>query len=210
MSLTIDTPLYNHIYDFPTVYEPSEDTFLLIDTLEQELTFIQSLNPRFVAEIGSGSGVNITALASVLKSSCFCVASDINNDACIATQKTSFMNGVQIECVNTDFLSCFRNQFDLILFNPPYVVTESNEIMGAGIERSWAGGFNGREVMDKLFPVIPQLLTTNGVFYLVVIKENGPANICRMFRGQNFSATIINEKKIRAEHLFVLKIQKLF
>lgn len=42
------------------------------------------------------------------------------------------------------------------------------------IARSWAGGEKGREVMDRVFPLIPQLLSAEGVFYLVVIQENKP------------------------------------
>ena len=41
-----------------------------------------------------------------------------------------------------------------------------------GIEASWAGGERGREVMDRIFPVVPTLLSDRGVFYLVIIKEN--------------------------------------
>lgn len=43
-----------------------------------------------------------------------------------------------------------------------------------GIEAAWAGGKNGREVMDRLFPIVSDLLSTRGLFYLVTIKENNP------------------------------------
>lgn len=207
--MEIQTPKYDHIYDYPTVYEPSEDTFLFIDALEKELSFIRNLNPLIIAEIGSGSGLNLTALSTVLGNNHLYVATDINIQACLATKITSKVNNVIIECFNMEFLNCFKNKFDIILFNPPYVVTETDEIKGVGIERSWAGGVNGREIMDKLFPKIPDLLTENGVFYLVVIKENNPNEICDYFKKLNFKTEFINDRKVRGEHLYVLKFQKL-
>lgn len=45
-----------------------------------------------------------------------------------------------------------------------------------GVEAAWAGGRNGREVMNRLFPLAPDLLSPGGLFYLVTIKENNPGN----------------------------------
>lgn len=45
-----------------------------------------------------------------------------------------------------------------------------------GIEASWAGGKRGREVMDRVFPLVADLLSPGGLFYLVTIKENNPGN----------------------------------
>lgn len=43
-----------------------------------------------------------------------------------------------------------QNAVDLILFNPPYVPTSSEEVVEAqatyDIQGSWAGGFNGMQV----------------------------------------------------------------
>ena len=43
---------------------------------------------------------------------------------------------------------------DILLFNPPYVPTESDEVCGTGIEASWAGGVDGREVIDRFIPLL--------------------------------------------------------
>ena len=37
--------------------------------------------------------------------------------------------------------------------------------------------------MDKLFPVVPDILSGNGVFYLLVLEENKPGKVINI--GQN-------------------------
>lgn len=43
-----------------------------------------------------------------------------------------------------------------------------------GIEAAWAGGIRGREVTDRFLPAVAQLLSSNGLFYLITIAENDP------------------------------------
>lgn len=63
-----------------------------------------------------------------------------------------------MDAVLTDLVTAIQpamnNKIDLLLFNPPYVPTPSEEIAGNGIEVSWAGGDRGREVIDRFLPRI--------------------------------------------------------
>ncbi|KAK6872136.1 eRF1 methyltransferase catalytic subunit MTQ2 [Candida tropicalis] len=55
----LPTPIIGKI-DYEKVYEPSEDSFLLLDCFEQEKDFIQAAFKEsipFVTEIGTGSGI---------------------------------------------------------------------------------------------------------------------------------------------------------
>ena len=52
--------------DWDRVYEPSEDTFLLLDALFAERASLRALAPRSVVEIGPGSGAVSAYVARLL------------------------------------------------------------------------------------------------------------------------------------------------
>ncbi|XP_011299542.1 hemK methyltransferase family member 2 [Fopius arisanus] len=200
--------------DAETVYEPSEDSFLLIDSLETDLKKFEKVKPNICMEIGSGSGVVITALAMAFKRNNWpghFIAIDINPDACRVTKNTSIINSTNVDIIRMDLVSSLKanHLIDILIFNPPYVVTESSEIFDDRlISKTWAGGRDGREVMDRLFSVVPNLLSSRGIFYLVVIRENKPSDIIDIFEGLGMSGVIAMERRVRGEHLYILRFVK--
>lgn len=211
----MDTPLIKLTdKDLESVYEPSEDSYLLIDALEADLEILKSLKPLICLEIGSGSGIVITALGKALiKHFKTCLmAVDINPEACKVTKRISRDNSIDIDVMRMNLVDCFKKNltyFDVIVFNPPYVVTESLEINDERlIFKTWAGGIDGREVMDKLFSHIPNILSDKGFFYLVTIKENDPNSIIDLFDGFNMNGKIVLDRKVRGEHLHILRFTK--
>ncbi|KAJ3222010.1 HemK methyltransferase member 2 [Clydaea vesicula] len=171
------------------VYDPAEDTFLLLDTLESDLEYLNSIYPTICLEIGSGSGCVSSFLGSLLGgSTCLYLCTDINAKAAMATLETGNRNMIPLNPIMCDFSSALRlkNKIDVLIFNPPYVVTPSEEIGSYLIEAAWAGGVHGREVIDRFLPLVEDLLSKHGVFYLVVIEENRPDEIIKFFEKINF------------------------
>jgi release factor glutamine methyltransferase len=82
------------------------------------------------------------------------------------------------------------------VFNPPYVETISEEVGEAQgnterlIEKSWAGGANGMEVTDRLLEEIPELLSPQGIFYLVAVKENKPEEIIERMKSKGLTGEV--------------------
>lgn len=203
----METPYQNHIdkADYEHVYEPAEDSFLLIDALEKDLEYIKSKNPTFCLEVGSGSGVVITAFGMAFANT-LCFSTDINFNACCMTKSTAFKNNVILDTVNMDLVHCFVDKkFDVVIFNPPYVVTERNECGGCGIEASWAGGVKGREVTDRLLPMIPKILSTNGTFYLLLIEDNIPLEVIEIMSKYSFKSETIITRRVKNEQQMVIK-----
>lgn len=209
-STTIKTPQFSHITpeDLDHIYEPSEDSFLLIDTLEKDLELIRARHPAVCLEVGSGSGVVITALATALGPRCCYLATDINPRACRITQETGRVNGVSVNAINTDLASGIRSGIDVLIFNPPYVVTPSEEVGRGDLEHTWAGGELGREVMDRLFPRVGEMLSSKGVFYLVVLKENRPQEVAEVLALQGFSCSTVLSRTTGPEKLSVLRFTR--
>lgn len=206
-------PDLNHLtrQHYNQVYEPSDDTYLLCDALLQESTsFLCSLpQPLRCLELGSGSGTVITYLAQLLTSldikSSF-LAIDINPIACEVTKQTARCNNCHVDVVQADLVSTIRpRSIDILLFNPPYVPTPNEEISGTGIEVSWAGGEDGRVVIDRLLPMVSSVLSATGVFYMILVEENKPKEVVRELGDLGFASNIVLKRRASNELLMVLK-----
>ncbi|OMP85992.1 eRF1 methyltransferase catalytic subunit MTQ2 [Diplodia seriata] len=135
----LPTPSTSHV-PFDRVYEPAEDSFLLLDTLSapgetQFLTqrFRRSAAPA-VVEVGSGSGVVLAFVvrhaATILgRADALALAVDISQFACRATCDTLHAArapdaAVFLDAVNADLGLALRpGSVDVLIFNPPYVPT---------------------------------------------------------------------------------------
>ncbi|XP_059468761.1 methyltransferase N6AMT1-like isoform X1 [Neocloeon triangulifer] len=207
----METPFTSHL-SFNHIYEPAEDSFILMDAIEEDGPWLRDeIRPALCVEIGSGSGVVCSAVAKFLKT--FCLAIDINPLACRATKETARRHGASVECVNADLvtplLPAIRNKVDLLIFNPPYVPTETVEIASSKIAHTWAGGLRGRQVMDRLFPLVPDLLSSKGVFYLVLVEENKPLEVEEIFLRQGFKCKFVKRRAAGRERLCVLRVSKI-
>ncbi|XP_006899465.1 PREDICTED: hemK methyltransferase family member 2-like isoform X1 [Elephantulus edwardii] len=206
------TPLHGHVGHgpFSEVYEPAEDTFLLLDALEAAAAELAGV--EICLEVGSGSGVVSAFLASMIGPQALYMCTDINPNAAACTLETAHCNKVHIHPIITDLvkglLPRLKGKVDLLVFNPPYVVTPPEEVGSNGIEAAWAGGRDGRQVMDRFFPLAADLLSPGGLFYLVTIKENNPEEILRTMKTKGLHGNMALSRQAGQEILSVLKFTK--
>jgi release factor glutamine methyltransferase len=137
----LPTPSTSHVC-FDRVYEPAEDSYLLLDTLSSlsETTFLQgrfkhARTPPLVLEVGVGSGVVLAFVAGNAgrlfgRNDVLTLGTDINSFACKAasqTVRTSIEErknerSVFLDVVNGDLASVIRpGSIHVCIFNPPYV-----------------------------------------------------------------------------------------
>ena len=197
----------------PEFYPDSDDTYLLIDSLEQDFATIGGMTRRDVLtfEIGPGGGLvsqSFLKFARTRNMRVFHIAVDINVNAARETLQQSRDCGV-IDVVNGDMFSWLRPECkaDIVFCNPPYV--PSSPINRArDIRASYAGGELGREFIDAFLPIVADRLAPDGFFYFLLEKRNNPDEVCKIaLETYKMSSTLIREKRIPGEHLFVYRFQ---
>jgi len=155
-------------------------------------------------------------LASILGNSSLYVATDINSHACQCTMATARKNKSEVDAIHTSLTgplsTRLRNSVDLLIFNPPYVPTESTEFRQGQehgqISGSWAGGFDGMEVTNKLLCDSKTLLSADGRFYLVAIKRNNIPEISQRLSEYGMTTETVLRRQAGRELLFVLRISR--
>ncbi|CAG7940411.1 unnamed protein product [Penicillium salamii] len=142
----LPTPDTSHV-SFDTIYEPSEDSYLFLDTLasDSESKWLSARFPNqstspLVVEVGTGSGV-VLAFTAAQSEKIFgrrdilALGTDVNRNACIATRETATTaikaeqqptpQSIHISSLTADLCAPLRpGSVDVLLFNPPYVPTE--------------------------------------------------------------------------------------
>jgi hypothetical protein len=89
--------------DYQAVYEPSDDTFLLLDALASDIACLRAQLPGICLELGSGSGAVITGLSQILSragvpgSAAALMATDLNPTANAASARTAAVNGASVQ-----------------------------------------------------------------------------------------------------------------
>lgn len=142
----LPTPSTTHVC-FDRVYEPAEDSYLLLDTLASpsEAAFLSQRFPQsaaspLVLEVGVGSGVVLAFVAANARSifgrqDVLTLGTDINSFACQAASQTVSRaieekdhrhdRSLFLDIVNGDLASSLRaHSVDVFIFNPPYVPAE--------------------------------------------------------------------------------------
>ncbi|KAI0503582.1 hypothetical protein KFK09_014516 [Dendrobium nobile] len=200
------------VSNHPEVYEPCDDSFALVDALLADRTNLLNMQPRFCMEVGSGSGYVIASLAIMLHQGCSGAqyfATDINPHAAETTAATLEAHGVHAEIICTDLASGLGKRLagmvDVIVVNPPYVPTPDDEVGCKGITSSWAGGENGRKVIDRILPVVHSLLSEKGWLYMVTLTANNPSQICSMMREMGYASRIVVQRSTEEESLHIIK-----
>ncbi len=178
-----------------SVYEPSEDSFLLADAALSEIKDSERL-----LEVGCGSGIVAAVIKANTKAKIAGI--DINPDAAKCTKE----NG--IDAIRGDLLSCIKGKFDMIIFNPPYLPTSEEERTGGWLNTALDGGCDGRRIIDRFLEEAGRCLDGKGKLLLLVSSLSGIEKVKSKMEALGYTVEIKSQERFMFETLAVIVATK--
>jgi release factor glutamine methyltransferase len=180
------------------VYEPAEDTFLLAENLVVDKNDV-------VLDMGTGCGILGILVAKKARR---VVAVDVNPHAVRCAKMNAKLNGVaeKIETLQSDLFSSIKKneKFDLIIFNAPYLPSEMRKEKN-WVERAWAGGPTGRQLIDQFISQAPSYLKKGGRILLVQSTLSDVEETVQKLGGRRFCVRVLAQEKVAFETIVVVE-----
>jgi len=189
------------IFLHPEVYEPAEDTFLMLETIK--------IKPnQDVLEIGAGTGIISLYCA---KKGTHVVCTDINPYAIQLIQRNIQENKEKlpgtIEVRKGDLFNIINKdeRFDVIIFNPPYLSTtiENKKNISPWYTRSFDGGQTGLRETKRFLKQLNQYLKKKTIAYFISSSFSNSKELQYILAESSFNQIIINQLRCDDEILSV-------
>ncbi len=184
------------------VYEPAEDTFLIAEQLKVK-------EDDVVLDLGTGCGILAVLAAEKAKR---VVAVDINPYAIECAIKNAEMNGIKekIEFRRGDLFQPIKpnESFSLILFNAPYLPSEPDEER-SWIGKAWAGGPNGRKIIDQFVVDAPHFLADGGRIQLVQSSLSDVNRTLKAFDEMTLEARVAAQVNVPYENIVLIEAKRM-
>ena len=186
------------------VYEPSEDTFLLLDS-------INVITNQKVLEIGAGTGI-ISLYCAQKGATVIC--SDINPYAIeiinknIQENKKQLNGSIEVRTGDLFEIVIEKETFDIIIFNPPYLPTTKDEKKGISewYAKSFDGGPTGLTVTIKFLKELKPYLKKDGKAYFIYSSLSKKQQLEQTLKSLSFKYTIIKKLRCDDEILSIYQI----
>jgi release factor glutamine methyltransferase len=172
------------------IYQPEKDSYLLSETLKNELK--HKNKSISILDMGSGSGIQAeTCRKSGFKN---ILTADINPEAVKLLKKKGFKS------IETDLFSKINKErkFDLIIFNPPYLPEHKYDR-----EKDTTGGKKGCETIIEFLKQAREHLNKDGKIILLFSSFSKPRIIKKEAKKLGHEYKLINKQRLFFEELFI-------
>ncbi len=179
------------------VYNPSDDSFLLAK-------HVPRLSKGSVLDVGTGCGIQAIAAAGKAKS---VLAIDISESALECARENAEWNGIKnIKFKRSDLFSQIpkSQQFNLIIFNPPYLPTTKAETTSGILDAAWNGGKDGRKTIGRFLREFPPRLAPGGSLLMLHCDLAGTEKTIKVLLRKGFTVELLEEISVPGEKLSVL------
>lgn len=172
------------------VYEPAEDTFLLLDTI------VIDKNDN-VLEIGTGCGIIALECA---RHGADVICTDINPYAIKLAERNYNKNKDKLDGVIDfrcgDLFSVLRKdeKFDVIIFNPPYLPTHVDEQVDKWFDVATDGGSDGLKIINRFINDLNKYLKHNGHAYFVFSSFSNSSKLNYILTKNKLNANLLSSK----------------
>ncbi len=179
------------------VYPPSDDSFLLAENVKVK-------EKASVLDLGTGSGIQ--GINAAMQGAGKVVSTDIDENALLNAQKNAKALGFgkMFEFRKGNLFDCLKKEerFDVIVFNPPYVISEEKKY--ADLD----GGVKGREILDRFLKGFAVHLEKEGKCFFLQNSLNGEEETTELLEEQGFEAEVVARKRLFFEELLVFRALK--
>ncbi|MDD5108003.1 MAG: peptide chain release factor N(5)-glutamine methyltransferase [Candidatus Omnitrophica bacterium] len=170
---------------------PRPETEILVDLAIRELKGSGLVFPK-VLDLGTGSGCIAVSIVKFLPSAVVW-AVDISKEVLVLAEENAHLNKVKVKFLRSDIFGAFghrKEQFDLIISNPPYVAASefSSLPLGISFEPACAleAGVDGLDFYRKIIKQAAAYLNKGGLLaFEVGINQSDPVKA--LLEEENFS-----------------------
>jgi len=173
-----------------SVYPPSEDTYLLLRAALKEVQ-----GGERVLEVGAGSGVVAKELSKIAD---FVLATELNPHAAKLCSEKG------LEVILTNLTRGIKGKFDLIVFNPPYLPGEPEDLESL----AWCGGEGGTEVAKRFLVESTRVLKEGGRVILILSTLGDVEGFIKFAESMGFIVEIVDKERLFFERLYALRLRR--